>query len=490
MRAAARADGPWLEDQDLDWTVQLLVSPDRLGAQVRVELRGEGKDCPPERILSFIDKCTGPLDREGVDQRVLQLSAVERQRLPALAEAIRHGSSALVASGQSPRPALREVRWLIDLEHKRPHQGRASGAAVDTHDVSHFVAVTAGQKLCEVWNTPAADGRDVFGDVIASPPDPTARAEPPLKLGEGVGLADDERTVIATRDGCVLWKGGTLSVIEALDVKGNVDFKIGNIDFNGEVAITGDVLPGFSVKASGAVKVGGMVEHASIDAGGSITIKGGVAGRNQAHLTAAGTIEARYLHMITVDSGDSVVIHTECLESQVTAARDVLAERGAIIGGAVRAKGSVRASLVGSDLGVATAIIAGRDNDAQKELQEAKRALERLHDLIVNDEHAIGLFANARGGLAALSPAKQQMVEVLQGQLTERQAAFRAQIQRVADLKATFAERAGTITVLQRVFPNVTLRIGEFSRTILTEQAGPMTFYPDIYKGTLEVRFK
>jgi uncharacterized protein len=480
MRTAAQNVGvAWLEELDVDWTVQLHVTPDRLAASLKVEMRGADKDCPPQRIVDFVKKCG------------IQLTAKEAEELARVAETIRHGNPkpVCIAVGRAARPAVNEIKWHVSLEHKRLPEGR-SRAAVDTRDVSHYVSVATGQKLCEVVSEEPVTGRDVFGEMLTVEPDPKARSEPLLTTGEGVAFADDGRTVVAQQDGCVQWKAGVLSVTRVLEVKGNVDYKTGNIEFNGEVAIQGDVLPGFKVKAAGGIKIGGMVERASLEAGQQITIKGGVAGRHLAKIKAAGPIEARYLHMICVESADNVVIHTECLESDVTAGKDVLVERGAIIGGVVRAKGNVRAGLVGSELGVATTIIAGRDNDAQKELQEAKRTLERLHDRIVNDEHAIGLFANARGGVAALSPAKQQMVETLRGQLAERQRAFAEQTERVAGLKEAFAERGGTVTINQRVYANVTVRIGEYSRTMNAEQAGPMTFYPDVHKGTLEVRFK
>jgi uncharacterized protein (DUF342 family) len=476
MRAAAEKAGkPWLEELDDDCTMQLFITPDQLTANLKVQLRGDGKDCHPQRIIDFVHKCA------------LSLSPNDAQRLGMIAEAVRGGTTRLVpvANGEAPRPSEREIRWRVSLEPKRLSPTR-HGAAVDTHEVSHFVAVAAGDTLCEVHETPGRDGRDVFGAVVPCKAGPAGGAS--LTTGEGVGYAADGQTVIAQRDGCVSWQAGVLSVIQLLEVKGHVDFKIGNVDFNGQVAIQGDVMPGFNVRATGGVKVGGTVERASIEAGEGITVSGGVAGRHLATLKAGGAIEARYLHMIAVESGDDVVIHTECLESDVTAGKDVLAERGAIIGGVVRARGNVRAGMVGSELGVPTTIIAGRDNEAQKELQEAKRACERLHEQMVNDEHAISHYAC--GGMATLSPAKRQMVEVLRVQLAERSAALVAQTQRVADLKADFAERGGTVTVMQRVFANVTIRIGEFSRTVAAEQAGPLVFYPDVHKGTLEVRSK
>ena len=91
MRAAAEQVGDVsFQELDVDWTLQLLVSPDHLLAQLRVQLRGPDKDCPPDRIIAFIRTC-------GV-----KLSATEEQQLGEIAERARHGTAAPVQIARRP----------------------------------------------------------------------------------------------------------------------------------------------------------------------------------------------------------------------------------------------------------------------------------------------------------------------------------------------------------------------------------------------------
>ncbi|MCD8491911.1 MAG: FapA family protein [Geovibrio sp.] len=57
-----------------------------------------------------------------------------------------------------------------------------------------------------------------------------------------------------------------------------MDYSTGNIVFNGVVHIRGDVLSGFSVKAEKDIMVEGIVQDATMVAGGSIVIKTGIKG--------------------------------------------------------------------------------------------------------------------------------------------------------------------------------------------------------------------
>jgi uncharacterized protein len=478
--ATGKVGGVCAQELDKDWTLQMVISPDRLAAYLVVELNGDGKDCPPERVPDFVAKCGVRLSRE------------EAAALPAIATAIRKGTKqpVRIASGQAPRAATRSIKWFVSMQSPR-HAVTARGASVDTREVSHFVSATTGQRLCQLQATPAVDGRDVFGEPIPVPVDPEAAKEAPtLKLGKGVAFAEDGFTAVAQLDGSVELEGGVLTVARVLTVKGNVDFKIGNVDFNGDVSVAGDVLPGFRIKATGDVRVGGVVERASIETTGKILVRGGVAGRHSATLKAAGNIEARYLHMIAVDSGESITIHSECLESHISAGKDITVEQGSIIGGSARARGNVRAAIVGSEMGVPTIITAGRDNPAHTELTAARKALNVLVEAAKKDQSAVQLVEGQHCPGQSLPPARAQMLAVLKGQLAHREEEVNAQRAVVADLLASYAERAGVVEIKRKVHANVTIRIGDYSRVIAVDQEGPLTFYPDVANSTLGVRGK
>ena len=52
--------------------------------------------------------------------------------------------------------------------------------------------------------------------------------------------------------------------MNVLDISGDVDLNIGNIDFNGDVNITGNVITGVTIRAMGSIYIGGYVEGAVI----------------------------------------------------------------------------------------------------------------------------------------------------------------------------------------------------------------------------------
>lgn len=463
------------QELEPEWTLQLLVSPDRLAAYLQVELNGDDKKCPAARVLEFVRKC-------GV-----HLSDDERAALPGVAEAVGKGTrrAVIIATGLPPRAAQRGIKWYVPMEDQRRAEA-FSRASVDTREVSRFVKASAGQNLCELLYSAAADGADVFGEPLPALVDPAA-TQPLLRLGKGVVFARDGCTAVAEHDGCVELTDGVLSVSRVLEVKGNVDYKIGNIDFVGAVTISGDVLPGFKIKATGDVRVGGVVERASVETDGNLSIKGGATGRHSATLRAGGNIEAGYLHMIDVTSGADVIIHTECLDSQVTAGGHVLAERGAIIGGAVRANGNVRAALVGSDIGVPTMLWAGRESAASRELTDAEKAVATAADRVKTDERAIALLVQTAAARAGATP-NGSMIDVIRRQLEEHQRELEQRQADLAQVVALYNERAGAIEIGRKAFANVTLRVGEFTRVINAEQAGPVRFQADAANGTLAAR--
>ncbi len=57
-----------------------------------------------------------------------------------------------------------------------------------------------------------------------------------------------------------------------------MDFSTGNIDFEGDVRVLKGIRDIFEVRATGNIEVGGLIEASTIDAGGSVFAKGGMAG--------------------------------------------------------------------------------------------------------------------------------------------------------------------------------------------------------------------
>jgi len=94
----------------------------------------------------------------------------------------------------------------------------------------------------------------------------------------------------ALKDGAVHYVDGSIAVYDVLEINGDVDFNTGNIDFNGYVNIKGTVEDNFSVKAEKDIEIGGVYGIGGVklieSTGGSIYIRGGVAGKTGQKLYA------------------------------------------------------------------------------------------------------------------------------------------------------------------------------------------------------------
>ena len=76
-------------------------------------------------------------------------------------------------------------------------------------------------------------------------------------------MSEDGNTYYAAIDGKVEYCNYDLRIVNVLDISGDVDLNIGNIDFNGDVNITGNVITGVTIRAMGSIYIGGYVEVCS-----------------------------------------------------------------------------------------------------------------------------------------------------------------------------------------------------------------------------------
>ena len=112
------------------------------------------------------------------------------------------------------------------------------------------------------------DDRDVFG---SARPAKAVRSLESL-LGENTEIRGEE--LLATSPGRSVERGSEINVLPVFAVEGDRDYSVENIDFAGDETVRGDVMPGFSINATGSVTVSGMSEHATIRAGGDLIVQG------------------------------------------------------------------------------------------------------------------------------------------------------------------------------------------------------------------------
>ncbi|MCR4909546.1 MAG: FapA family protein [Lachnospiraceae bacterium] len=259
---------------------------------------------------------------------------------------------------------------------------------VDFFNLNTVCECKEGQELAILHpSVQGVSGMNVYGDIISARKVEEVR----LDFGKNV-VVNEERTVLTSKcNGHVRLEGTMVIVSDVLEI-GSVDTSTGNIDYDGNLLISGNICAGFKVHASGDIEVRGVVEGAEVDAGGQIFVVRGINGMGEGHIKAGSNIVAKYIENATVTAGNYV--QTECIiNAHVTAKTTVTVEgkRGYISGGVVRAGTAAIAKTIGSEMGVDTAIEVGADpamreraGVIQKENIEITKQLQQLQPLLLS----------------------------------------------------------------------------------------------------------
>ena len=250
---------------------------------------------------------------------------------------------------------------------------------VDYRDLGEILVVHPGEKLMR--REPATQGKaskNICGEMI----NPVPGKNTPFASGlEGVKIMPENQNIlIATVTGQpIICKNG-INVEKTMKVD-NVDLKSGNIIFDGSIIVEGDVSLGMKVKASGDIKIKGMVENAILEAGGDIQIKGAVVGRaeNNAPATddlvkidALGSVSAKFVENAQINAGNKIMVQDWVIKSTLTAVNEIIvgkkdAKKGQIIGGSITSGILVKAMNIGSSAGAVTHIQVGNAADIDQE---------------------------------------------------------------------------------------------------------------------------
>ncbi|MBI3824962.1 MAG: DUF342 domain-containing protein [Candidatus Rokubacteria bacterium] len=268
----------------------------------------------------------------------------------------------LVARGTPPQDGRDAgVEWLLAPGPaggpRRPRV--AEDGSVDYRDLEEDAAIPPDTAIARKVPVapPGSPGRTVRDQEIVP------RTGKDLSLaryaGSNVKLTADESALVSTATGMVVRAGDKISVTSVRTIEGDVDFKVGNVRFDGSVTIKGSIKPGFRVQATGAIDIAGEIDSAHVEGGGDVKIARGVVGEGST-VKAAGALRVAYLHEAHAEVGGPMTVISEIWRSTVTC-QDVVQVNGRIVGGEVRAAKAVIAQTLGSTTATPTLVQAGGD---------------------------------------------------------------------------------------------------------------------------------
>lgn len=248
--------------------------------------------------------------------------------------------------------------------------------SVDFHQLDIISHCNKGDLLASL--TPADFGKpgiDVCGRVMK----PNKVVNRVLRHGNKITMSEDGLELRSDVDGHVSLTDGRVFVSDTYEIPADVDSSTGDIDYDGNVVVKGNVITGFSVKAKGDIEVYGVVEGAYIEAGGQIILRRGMQGMNKGILKANGNIITKFLENAEVISGG--YINTDSImHCNVSAKGDIVVSgrRGFVTGGTIRSGTMISVKTSGSHMGTSTVLEVGIDPKNLDEFRELEKKIVTL----------------------------------------------------------------------------------------------------------------
>ncbi len=222
-------------------------------------------------------------------------------------------------------------------------------------NVQSFLNVSPGGRFGIIHPPgPGVAGKTVQGQEI--PPQPGVPFA--VRLGPTVRLGDDGRSLYAEAAGRIHHAKGELTIEEVYTVKGDVDFHVGNIAFNGFVEITGDVLDGFSVKATRGIKLHGIAGSAELESDGDMELCG-MNGQGTGIIRCGGNLTVNFCNDTTIVCEGNITAQVEMRSCQVRCLGRLRIVKGTFGGGSCIVLSGIETGALGTKTSMPTTVMAG-----------------------------------------------------------------------------------------------------------------------------------
>lgn len=379
-----------------------------------------------------------------------------------------NNTKTLVAEGIIPVNGEDSRIRTYELKEARP-EAKEDGN-VDHYELNLINRVTAGDWLGDKMDpTDGSAGKTVKGRMVL----PVKGKDLPLFYDKNTvreAYQDGKTILYALINGAVFYDGDKVGVSDHLEITGNIDFKTGNIDFDGFLTVKGTIEDGFSATAGkdieilGDYGVGGVKGITSNS--GSIYIKGGIAGNNKSLIHCKKNIYTKFASNATIVCEGSVHIGFYCLNCNIKAKEVILdSQKGQIIGGTIEAEIRVIASIIGSTSEKRTNItVSGFDRKQLKlSLDHVSNEIVKIRNDFAKAKLEMSVYGNNHGH------TKEQAVDyerIRDRYFTEKDRLKQCEeeMKRLAGYLRTHGE--GEISILKKVYPNTRLEIKKIIKEI------------------------
>jgi uncharacterized protein (DUF342 family) len=441
-------EGKKHEFKRLGYYIMLEISADGLVCECTYEPSPNGAPLSHEELVNYLAHAKV---KEGVnDNAVGELLAAATSNTAVFGHPLANGQP--MVPGEDGRIALVTPDALGGADDDQDED--EDDDKVDFRVVQSFHNVAKGDLIGQVLPPgEGVAGLKVTG--ISIPPQPGAVLE--LVLGQNVLLGEDGVSIYADADGRVFCRGGEISVEDVYTIKGDVDFKVGNVLFNGFLDVSGDVLDGFSINASKGVKVRGNIGVCRVESGGDIVL-GGMNGQGKGEIVCGGSVSANYINDVIIEAAGDIAVDAEMRNCIIKTLGSVRVNKGGLSGGEICAMGGVEAATIGTVTSLRTMIVVGINYRDQEEINQLFNEMKQL--------------------IAGFNAGKGTMDKNAFGL---KRAEIANSIQEVRSRE--YAGCNPKVNVKKKLFDGVNITVGTICEEIKEERSGPISIIENTIEG-------
>jgi len=273
--------------------------------------------------------------------------------------------------------------------------------------------VYRGDIICtRIPPTHGIPGKSVYG----LPLSPTHGEDIGLPVGVNTKAIDNETKLVATIDGFIYRQGRSICIGSIYIIRGDVDYKTGNIEYSGDVLVRGNVNAGFSVIADGNISIEGVVESAYIESrNGNVFLKGSVFGLNNATIIAHQNINAENIQDAKVKVGQNLVVKGQIRSCQIETENLSMPSSGKIISSSIAFRGRVKCGNIGGKIESVNefTLIENEREQYKEELAKINEFIQKLDKAIEVLEYKLFSMKDVKA-----TPELENQAKLLNSQLT------------------------------------------------------------------------
>lgn len=353
------------------------------------------------------------------------------------------------------------IKYHFNTDKSRKPKLNKDGT-VDFHQLNILNSVQENDVLATL--TPAymgESGIDVYGNELR----PQKVKSLVLKHGKNIYLSEDKQTMYSGISGHVRLEGNKVCVSDSFVVRTNVDASTGNIDHEGNVSVEGHVLTGFSIRAKGDIIINGVVEGASLEAGGNIILKHGMQGMGRGIMKAGGNIVSKFIENTEVYA-DGHITTEAILHSKIIAKNDIVVQggKGSISGGEVHSGTNIISKNVGSSMGTYTLLEINKDYNLFEQCQSLNRKIKKRQNEIDKLTPVIKKFNKKLVAGEKIPGEKMEYLKIATNKCISLYSEMNELVKELRKLNNLRNKKNnGTIIIERKVYPGVKIIIGNAS---------------------------